>query len=1408
MDNFRFSTASSSNLSSDSPSNQQHQQQHYGNNRATSPASSSATMSNGPMQLAPHDDGTPGVVYSPQNQALLDQAEMALRFLSDLSLEQDNWKPVLTHRTGAVVYRTNKVAKGEIAVFKGVAILHGFAPDAIFALVKNRQLWDNWYLEGHVVDNINDLTSLSYMVMKPQSTLSQALASTRDLALVDRKAYSPVTGAIAYASTSCETPKIPKHPGRVRALLKLNGWVLEPQTAADGRIIGTKVSYYIQTDVGGVLPGSLVKRYLARRALVVVGVEDYLRKHGAPAYSEADSRFLRRATMAAAPLHSAAQEAYPEQYAAPNRVSTYAGARPDSSSYPDRRSTIGGPTHTQEYRQSTFDPRQVQSRDSTYNATQSWSAPDAPSHRHERAADRESLSDALIYDEVSEDGESVFDDHAEPLQNHDDMQALHQAFQESVPEHTIPAFSEPTLPPPQIAPEPSTNPHNEAAQLSLRLLQALQDPEGEGWVFHGDNGPVRIAQKVVAGAPLPMVRGDALIKGSWSPQQILSVIKSATARKTWDGRFEDGRALVYYNLDESLIHSQQKGTFPVSGRDFVTSNLIHYAPDGTIFFTATSVVDQSAPVDNKRVRAQLAVAGWILKPVQGGVMATYIVQVDIKGSVPSSIIKAIQTQTPMCIAEVLKYLQQHGFVPFIVRNVPGMDPARGLKLRNEELDAKTSAYKLEYRASSNGTQFVVLALPESAYGKGAQVTVSPAEGVTVHLVDNSETSPWHQDGSLLLKIAKVGGQGSVDIALTAKPGMTGWQVNGQTIETESAPVIAAAVVAKPQEAQRTVVEQPAIPAAPKRAATASAAEPASPPAAKALPRAVSQTAAPVKAAPAPAAPVPALVARPTYVPHRHTESGVKALKYLKQIVTDESAWKFHSEQQGIKISTIEDGASAMPIVRGDATFPPEYSVDDIMNVLRTNGARKIWDARFEDGEMMEWLNTTELVFHSVQKGQFPVSARDICGLQVTLVDARSTTYVVATSVIDPLVPVDSKRVRADLTVAGWILKPANNGGVAVTYVVKIDVRGSIPSAIVKAVSIQTPLCVAEVLKYLKSSGPPPVSKVLGNTGEGLKVTLKKDKFDHKTSVYDVTYDVQASADFDFANVTKAAGLVEIQIDPRAYPAGVDLAIPDHVVKDYLIVKSSPDQKCIRLYLNTSKLLPSETARIDVKLTKARSGRPDHFTVNGRSGSVIQDESNTIMITIKKSPVVAQQQPAVIAPGASRSIPAATSSSAPRASSSVVVPAPGASSTAAGPVKRRAQSISAGTKSPPPPYTTATSTTTTTTSSEDQSALAYVLTFVAMILRLLRPFLAPNAGDLPDGVDPSDLRAIVKDSEPVRLAGAAVVGSGVAIFAVRWIILTVLSIVGSVLGLFSFGQWIFLAVLGSGAAVFVRGKLNA
>ncbi|KDE03535.1 hypothetical protein MVLG_06001 [Microbotryum lychnidis-dioicae p1A1 Lamole] len=219
--------------------------------------------------------------------AHLSRVDEAMDTLNDLHSSSDGkWKKALKHRSGTVVYVTKekspagkqKNGKPFLApVFKGVLDINGFNPSEVFAVVGSRKLWDEWYKEGNLVENLSDSSSLTYMCMQ-----GIAGSSTRDLGLVEKVAGSP-TGTISFVSTSVVTPKIPRVSGRVRASIALNGWVLEP---IDG---GTRLSYYLHVNVRTFVPAFAARKYLARRPTCIAAIAAYLEKNGAPAMVESGS---------------------------------------------------------------------------------------------------------------------------------------------------------------------------------------------------------------------------------------------------------------------------------------------------------------------------------------------------------------------------------------------------------------------------------------------------------------------------------------------------------------------------------------------------------------------------------------------------------------------------------------------------------------------------------------------------------------------------------------------------------------------------------------------------------------------------------------------------------------------------------------------------------------------------------------------------------------------------------------------------------------------------------------------------------------------------------------------------------------------------------------------------------------
>ncbi|KAJ3202177.1 hypothetical protein HDU67_000728 [Dinochytrium kinnereticum] len=193
----------------------------------------------------------------------------------------------------------------------------------------------------------------------------------------------------------------------------------------------------------------------------------------------------------------------------------------------------------------------------------------------------------------------------------------------------------------------------------------------------------------------------------------------------------------------------------------------------------------------------------------------------------------------------------------------------------------------------------------------------------------------------------------------------------------------------------------------------------------------------------------------------HTASLDAALIYIKEqfVATD---FVPHSEAKGTKISMKTLPGATLPITRGDITFGPAHDIPSILAILRSPDERKNWDARFESAEVIENYGEVEGLLHSYQKGQWPViSGRDFI-VAFKVYTEGDTVLLIQTSVEDPRGGEVKGRVRAKVT-AGWILRPSASGsGTDVTYIVNADPAGTLPAALVKMVSAETPACAGGV----------------------------------------------------------------------------------------------------------------------------------------------------------------------------------------------------------------------------------------------------------------------------------------------------------------------------------------------------------
>lgn len=160
----------------------------------------------------------------------------------------------------------------------------------------------------------------------------------------------------------------------------------------------------------------------------------------------------------------------------------------------------------------------------------------------------------------------------------------------------------------------------------------------------------------------------------------------------------------------------------------------------------------------------------------------------------------------------------------------------------------------------------------------------------------------------------------------------------------------------------------------------------------------------------------------------------------------------------------------------------------------------------------------------------------------------SALYNVSTSVLDPTIPEDPGRIRALLELSGWSLRPTFDGqgntvAVNVTFVIQIDIRGTLPNSVVKSMTASMTTAVSRLNQFLNKTGYPPYASHISGT-------RLLDTFDPKTGSYEFCYKA-------------APGWTEIRVGRKVYKDGYDFFIkPDDPT---VRVELAPDFGGVRVW---------------------------------------------------------------------------------------------------------------------------------------------------------------------------------------------------------------------------------------------------
>ncbi|CAG8831151.1 36220_t:CDS:2, partial [Racocetra persica] len=218
----------------------------------------------------------------------------------------------------------------------------------------------------------------------------------------------------------------------------------------------------------------------------------------------------------------------------------------------------------------------------------------------------------------------------------------------------------------------------EAKQALIDLKSVVKEP---GWKKIMSHKYTTVYSKLgsLRHQKLPVFMGQCEIRG-FSPIPIFTMIGK---RRLWDD-------WVIESLDDttSLTYMVMQGISGSRARDVSLVEKVEWTPNGTIYFVFTSVNTIKIPPVAGRIRSALSLSGWIIEPISSNppsTKVTYILQLHVRGWIPSVVAKKYLARRPLIINKIYSYLQKHGAPEMSLPPTPTDPKHMSFLLDNNEL---------------------------------------------------------------------------------------------------------------------------------------------------------------------------------------------------------------------------------------------------------------------------------------------------------------------------------------------------------------------------------------------------------------------------------------------------------------------------------------------------------------------------------------------------------------------------------------------------------------------------------------------------------------------------------------------------------------------------------------------------
>jgi len=176
-----------------------------------------------------------------------------------------------------------------------------------------------------------------------------------------------------------------------------------------------------------------------------------------------------------------------------------------------------------------------------------------------------------------------------------------------------------------------------------------------------------------SGASAICVRGEATL--NYPPTEVFGTLMNPAITKTLNPQINMTEKKKLFSDNTFVEYIKCKQVWPTAVRDYC--NLVHWRllADGKVIICCFSEkFTDFCAVDERNVRAEMILGGYVLSPVEGGkTLVNYILQSDLKGNIPKSISTMVASQQPLLVANIAKIIENnHARVKGMGHDIPIM----------------------------------------------------------------------------------------------------------------------------------------------------------------------------------------------------------------------------------------------------------------------------------------------------------------------------------------------------------------------------------------------------------------------------------------------------------------------------------------------------------------------------------------------------------------------------------------------------------------------------------------------------------------------------------------------------------------------------------------------------------------